>query len=66
MDSNRMKQLLGILPKEDLVDMLTDIWERLNCDENGKYCPEESVAGGSSADFVEAVNWVFSGNKLGD
>lgn len=53
-----MRSLLHRLSIHDLVAMLMDIYDRLNCDEHG-FNPAESVAAGSSGDFVDSCNHTF-------
>lgn len=58
-----VQNTLEMLPKAALVEALCDIAAALSFNEDGIYDPEESVAGGSGADFVESVQ--FTLDKIG-
>jgi len=58
--THSFREQLNSRTKDELIAAIIDIAERCLCDEDGNVCPEESVAGGSAADFAEAVTYTLS------
>ena len=61
MTEKEFKRLLeGSATREQLIETMTDIYARLNCNEDGEFTPQDSVAAHSGADFVDCTNHVIN------
>jgi hypothetical protein len=56
---NKIYETLLAIPKTTLVSILADISVSLLCNPDGQIAPEDSLAGGSAADFVASVGYTL-------